>query len=774
MTFQEAFYEENYDDDLYSEMGYEDNEYGAGNHEDDLGHVPQSFTKLIRMIEDEDSNRIIEANFTVSKVEMLLSILKYSEHFSVANDQTAYLCKMINSFVDRPIVPDTRYRIDQLCNTGEGVQYHAVCPTCKLYIKEYTRIDQQVFCTTCQVQVSVKSVTYRDFFVTVDICNEIKNLVEDNADYYDEVTSAREQAVQGEFRDIIDGQMYKKFVAGLPPEDKKSYLTAVFNSDGAPVFKSAKCSVWPIQLIIIELPVYARQKTPISFAFWFGRDKPDVSYFLSPFVNYMTNLSHNGIPCKMNDEVRNMKVFALCCCVDCVARAPLQGIIQFNGYYGCSWCPQKGELIFHNRGFVVKYPLLTEYPERRTEFDTVIHIQEAVRLGKPVYGMRRASPLLNLPGFGIIDGMVPDEMHCVPLGVVKQVTSYWIDTSNEPYSLSNDEILLIDELLKSLKPPNMLAKLSRSIFDRRHWKAKEWENWLLYYNLPILQQIPRFRKYLKHWAHLVQPFHLLMGDSISTIDLQTANRLLKVFVADTAELYTKDAMTYNIHQLIHIPQSVADWGPLWAHSCYAFESGNGKIVKSVHAAKGVIHQMCRNISMKQSIVILKKHLEKENFSRAIDFCYSLENRCTNKTYKVGNHRYFGVELEFDDALTEPLNLSNDSTRVYERLVKERCLFQSSNKTNARSSNSFAQLADSRFIEIVQFMIDGNDNRELTVCKEIRTRRASFDVCTSIREISIVNDNLITVETGAIKKICLYMTINRKQFITPVHSMHCYS
>ena len=38
---------------------------------------------------------------------------------------------------------------------------------------------------------------------------------------------------------------------------------------------------------------------------------------------------------------------------------------------------------------------------------------------------------------------------------------------------------------------------------------------------------------------------------------------------------------------------------MWAHSGYTFESGSEKIFKKVHAAKGVIHQIVRVMTMIQ-------------------------------------------------------------------------------------------------------------------------------------------------------------------------------
>ena len=76
-------------------------------------------------------------------------------------------------------------------------------------------------------------------------------------------------------------------------------------------------------------------------------------------------------------------------------------------------------------------------------------------------------------------------------------------------------------------------------------------------------------------------------------------RYLKDFVEQTEYLYYETATTFNMHQLPHLVQSILDWGQMWAHSGYTFESGSEKIFKKVHAAKGVIHQIVRVMTMIQ-------------------------------------------------------------------------------------------------------------------------------------------------------------------------------
>ena len=246
----------------------------------------------------------------------------------------------------------------------------------------------------------------------------------------------------------------------------------------------------------------------------------------------------------------------------------MQGIKQFNGYYGYSWCLHPGELVPHDRRSLVKYTLLDKIPEQRTDLNFITHAHEALVLKSPVFGVKKATSLLILKTFDIVQGFVPDSMHYIALGVVKQFTDYWLTSVNTPYSLSNQEIIRIDNYLKTFEVPNQLARLSRSIKDREFWKSREWENWLLYYSLPVLAEILRFQKYMAHWSLLVQSFYLLMKTSITVEELKTADTLLKKFVALTEYYYGKDAMSYNVHQLLHVTQSVVNWGPLWAHSGY--------------------------------------------------------------------------------------------------------------------------------------------------------------------------------------------------------------
>ena len=50
-------------------------------------------------------------------------------------------------------------------------------------------------------------------------------------------------------------------------------------------------------------------------------------------------------------------------------------------------------------------------------------------------------------------------------------------------------------------------------------------------------------------------------------------------------------MSANVHSLLHLTEVVKDFGPLWGHSCFAFEHANGQLLKSFHGSQSLEKQV---------------------------------------------------------------------------------------------------------------------------------------------------------------------------------------
>ena len=70
----------------------------------------------------------------------------------------------------------------------------------------------------------------------------------------------------------------------------------------------------------------------------------------------------------------------------------------------------------------------------------------------------------------------------------------------------------------------------------------------------------------------VEAFYILNKDKLSIQELDRADKLLHEFVARAQILFSKVSMTFNAHLLLHLARSVSEWGPLFSHNDYAFES----------------------------------------------------------------------------------------------------------------------------------------------------------------------------------------------------------
>ena len=73
-------------------------------------------------------------------------------------------------------------------------------------------------------------------------------------------------------------------------------------------------------------------------------------------------------------------------------------------------------------------------------------------------------------------------------------------------------------------------------------------------------------------------------------------------------LYPRELCTINIHCLIHLSKTVKTWGPLWAYSCFSFESMNGHLRKSCHGTRLVLTQMIHTVRMRQLLPLRAKQL----------------------------------------------------------------------------------------------------------------------------------------------------------------------
>ncbi len=360
------------------------------------------------------------------------------------------------------LVPATSYLFHKSFGQyGEYVR-HFYCHHCSTYIG--TKECGLGQCMLCQLAFDVNfSLKNGSYFLAASLSTQIKEILEKP-----KIKISGHAKIPGYISDIQCGREYRKFKdSGEIAEDDISLL---WNCDGIPVFKSSKCQIWPIQCQIIEWQPADQKKNICVPCLWFGESKPNIQTLLIPFVKELQELQTQGITW---GKGHTSKVYALICSADSVARPLLQNTKQFNGMVATSVTIEVGVLICMlvlSPVFVMKL--------------SILNMPWMQHLNSLSWVWKAQVCSWHWTNLKMVQGFVPEYQHSVCLGVTRQLATLWLDSTthnNEWYIGTKTE--LIDKELTAILPPTEFTRVTRSIKERKFWKASEWQPFLLFYSL---------------------------------------------------------------------------------------------------------------------------------------------------------------------------------------------------------------------------------------------------------------------------------------------------
>ncbi|KAL7304253.1 hypothetical protein TKK_0003447 [Trichogramma kaykai] len=170
---------------------------------------------------------------------------------------------------------------------------------------------------------------------------------------------------------------------GIP---SKNDLTFSWNTDGVPIFKSSKMSIWPFYLMVNELPYKLRIKKEnvILAGLWFGVEKPSENLFMESMIEQLNDL-YNGINVEIlkSNEFVKIRGIILSGTCDLPAKALFMNIKQFNSCHGCPNCKIKTRNLEKTR----VYPYV-ENLDLRTTKETRLFATQAHETNKSVFGLK--------------------------------------------------------------------------------------------------------------------------------------------------------------------------------------------------------------------------------------------------------------------------------------------------------------------------------------------------------------------------------------------------
>ena len=133
-------------------------------------------------------------------------------------------------------------------------------------------------------------------------------------------------------------------------------LSAVFNIDGLPLYKSSGLNMWPILMKIDSV------FRPMPVAVFLGNGKPILSKFLEKLVGELKTITSFGLVCG-SYIVKFAKILFVC---DAPAKSYICEIMGHTSKNGCPYCNSVGKLV-----------------DRRVVYSTIVgeNVQTKIMLG---------------------------------------------------------------------------------------------------------------------------------------------------------------------------------------------------------------------------------------------------------------------------------------------------------------------------------------------------------------------------------------------------------
>ncbi|MGH0139841.1 UNVERIFIED_CONTAM: hypothetical protein FKN15_009962 [Acipenser sinensis] len=335
--------------------------------------------------------------------------------------------KVINVICEENVVATSKYLFEkQISDVKEVIRVCYICKNCGSNLD--SSVTSGIYSVCDEVWTSKDCIEKGNFFFYIPLRHQLQNLLNDPAVHNSLLRSVCSET--DVLSDIHDGVLYKRLLVDQGSQERPlDRLSLSFNCDGVPVFKSSSLSIWPVLCSLNEVTPTERLKNILMASLWFGKCKPDMNVYLEPFVEECRSLWSDGVqwvdPLRGSDRLS--KIYTTCAVCDSVARPLMQNMMQFNGYQGCGFCKNPGVTVSKGRGFVRVYPYRRE-TTLRNYIETVKCAEQALDSQQLICGVKGPSVLYNIPKFDIVENFVPDYMHCVLLGVVRQMMALWLDS----------------------------------------------------------------------------------------------------------------------------------------------------------------------------------------------------------------------------------------------------------------------------------------------------------------------------------------------------------
>ncbi|KAK3932736.1 Phosphoglycerate kinase, partial [Frankliniella fusca] len=658
----------------------------------------------VDMLEEEpaptltDEKKPLYEGAPITSVDSLTAIMSFiqSEHISGAG--LGRLLSLISLHLPTPnnFFTSSRGLFKSLEDHEEPVDLSYFCSSCLQQLRSSTDLCENVICTDENKSICM--------FIHLPLIPQVQRMCNRPNFARDvEYRFNRVKENNSNLEDIYDGKAYKaaeqQFRAG------ETNLTLTWNTDGLQVFNSSLMSLWPFYFVINELPPNKRFLTEnmLIGGIWCGVTKPHPNLSLKHIFQDLKVLQ-NGISINEN-SVSKVYVKLICGTCDAPAIAYFLNMKTHSGFYSCHLCLCYGENS-KDTGDVTVLPFEEHFAPRTLEQyhnNVKFAVENRVLHNKMLQNDERCCGikgpcLLSFMVDNLFLSTAIDSMHCVYLGVMRQMLNLWFDKvyKEEPFSI-HSKIKTVNGRIKNIEPPHFLERMPETIDKLVHWKASMFRAFLFNFSLPVLFGV-LCTEYFENLILFVTGVSLLNSSSVSPEDIQIASLVLSSFVENFQTLYGKRHMSHNLHMLLHLSENVEYLAPLWVTNCFKYEDMNGRLLQLVHGTRHAGLQIHANLSMVTHLPLMVHNLENGNVKQ---YCqrlrykwmqFKISSRIADNQFCIGavkplSPTDYWMLTEISQVTLHP---TANNIQVFERLYKDGILYVYENYKKTHRVSSYVK------------------------------------------------------------------------------------
>jgi len=341
--------------------------------------------------------------------------------------------------------------------------------------------------------------------------------------------------------------------------------------DGVPISKSSGRSF----VIFSATSLNCKTVLPLIVVETFNHHKPDLKVMLQSII---TDLCYAG-----------KQIHHIIC--DLPMKGKIACLKQAGGYFPCSYCLIKGKHLRGNGRHGSKRIYPARARQRKRTLASVKRItssrhfrhwlRHSQRYRSKLQGLTGKSVLLQIPGFDITKDLPVDYLHMFCLGVMRQTLKQTFDcgTPRTPgCTYRRASAARFNDGYSKVKVPTEQQRKTRPL-QVGVWKGSEYKLLGLFtfpHLLRCLQHHPDTQRRLLRdvWLTLVFVMRAVMLEEEEFQALEAVTNVemeCRVFSRLYEQYFGSPNMTFNVHQVRHLKEVYARYGPLTKVSAFGYE-----------------------------------------------------------------------------------------------------------------------------------------------------------------------------------------------------------